>query len=50
MLWYRIPISLVPYEIFDSIYENYEFIKSKKDHKYIYNKTCTASSELSAKP
>lgn len=47
---YRIPISQVPYEIFDSIYENCEFMRTTKDHKYIYNKTCKASSEMGVKP
>lgn len=46
----RIPISQVPYEIFYNIYKNCEFMKTKKDHKYIYNKTCKASSEMGAKP
>lgn len=31
---YRIPISQVPYEIFDNIYERCEIMKTKKDHKY----------------
>lgn len=44
---YRISISQVPYAIFDSIYENCEFIKTKKDHKYIYNKIYK---EMGAKP
>lgn len=47
---YRIPISQVPYEIFDSIYEHYEIMKTKKDHKYTYNKICKASTEMGAKP
>lgn len=47
---YRIHVSQTHYEIFYNIYQNCEFIKTKKDHKCTYNKTCKASSEMGAKP